>query len=320
MSVYTAQSDFSEIWCAPSLTEEILQHCSLTSEGWSTDSTCSMESYQNGNERDSFDVSSLDHLFNNEENVPTTTLTTLNCPQLSNDIQAFQPAWPETNFVGEAYTETSPSNVSQMNGPGIQYQCTIPNELPVTSFDDDLSLSDLEVSDNEFDAADIESFSDCSSSSVNHEPQYSCFDAFSTHASSFSVPAFSQCNSPHANDVDHEGDMTYPSRKPRQPILHNFLFKALENPKQYGNMIKWVDRSSGLFEFNSKNKESLARAWGKAKNNRCPMTYQKMARALRIYIKKGTVMRKVKRKLRYTFLPEYLQKALKEACALQYST
>ena len=47
------------------------------------------------------------------------------------------------------------------------------------------------------------------------------------------------------------GDMTYPSRKPRQPILHNFLFKALENPKQYGNMIKWVDRSSGLFEVST---------------------------------------------------------------------
>jgi len=40
------------------------------------------------------------------------------------------------------------------------------------------------------------------------------------------------------------------------------------------------------------------------------MTYQKMSRALRIYIKKEKVVKKMKRKLHYVFREEYLQSEL----------
>lgn len=99
----------------------------------------------------------------------------------------------------------------------------------------------------------------------------------------------------------------------RHPILSWFLFNALECPDVYGSMIWWVDRKRGIFEFSSENKERLARQWGVAKNNRKPMTYQKLARALRIYIKKNRVLKKMNKKLQYIFLPSFLKVAKIEA-------
>lgn len=95
----------------------------------------------------------------------------------------------------------------------------------------------------------------------------------------------------------------------KHPILSWFLLEALECPESYRSMIKWVDRKKGIFEFSSENKERLARQWGIAKNNRKMMTYQKMARALRIYIKKERVLKKMNKKLQYVFLPSFLKDA-----------
>ena len=39
------------------------------------------------------------------------------------------------------------------------------------------------------------------------------------------------------------------------------------------------------------------------------MTYQKLARALRIYIKKNKVLKKKNKKLQYVFLPSFLKEA-----------
>jgi len=93
----------------------------------------------------------------------------------------------------------------------------------------------------------------------------------------------------------------------RHPILSWFLFGALECPSKYGKMIRWVDRRKGIFEFSSKNKEELAQQWGIAKKNKKKMTYQKLARALRIYIRKNRVLRKMNKKLQYMFLPSFLK-------------
>ncbi|XP_039263175.2 uncharacterized protein LOC120339159 [Styela clava] len=104
-------------------------------------------------------------------------------------------------------------------------------------------------------------------------------------------------------------ETTAPKRRRRkttkQPILWRFLLDALNQPEKYGKMIQWVDIKLGTFQFTSRHKEELSKDWGIAKKNRCTMTYQKMARALRNYINRGEVLRKVKRKLQYTFLPEF---------------
>lgn len=60
-----------------------------------------------------------------------------------------------------------------------------------------------------------------------------------------------------------------------------------------------------LFQFTTHHKEALSQKWGEAKKNRCKMTYQKMARALRNYINRREVLQKVKKKLQYTFIPEF---------------
>ncbi|XP_012927700.1 transcription factor Spi-C [Heterocephalus glaber] len=85
----------------------------------------------------------------------------------------------------------------------------------------------------------------------------------------------------------------------RKLRLFEYLLEALCTPELAG-CIQWVDRPRGVFQFVSKNKERLAELWGRRKGNRKPMTYQKLARALRNYGRTGEVS-KVRRKLTYQF-------------------
>ncbi|CAJ1085119.1 transcription factor Spi-B isoform X2 [Xyrichtys novacula] len=85
----------------------------------------------------------------------------------------------------------------------------------------------------------------------------------------------------------------------RKERLFQFLFEMLQTPSMR-SCIWWVQSSAGTFQFSSQNKERLAQLWGRRKGNRKPMTYQKMARALRNYSRTGEIQ-KVKRKLTYRF-------------------
>lgn len=85
----------------------------------------------------------------------------------------------------------------------------------------------------------------------------------------------------------------------RKERLFQFLFEMLQTPSMQ-SCIWWVQYSAGTFQFSSQNKERLAQLWGRRKGNRKPMTYQKMARALRNYSRTGEIQ-KVKRKLTYQF-------------------
>uniref|UniRef100_A0A3Q1KEW1 Transcription factor Spi-C n=1 Tax=Anabas testudineus TaxID=64144 RepID=A0A3Q1KEW1_ANATE len=85
----------------------------------------------------------------------------------------------------------------------------------------------------------------------------------------------------------------------RKERLFQFLFEMLQTPSMR-SCIWWVHSSNGTFQFSSQNKERLAQLWGRRKGNRKPMTYQKMARALRNYSRTGEIQ-KVKRKLTYQF-------------------
>lgn len=92
----------------------------------------------------------------------------------------------------------------------------------------------------------------------------------------------------------------------RKLRLFEYLHEALCNP-ELASCIQWVDKARGVFQFVSRNKEKLAELWGKRKGNRKPMTYQKMARALRNYSRTGEVT-KVRRKLTYQFSEAALQR------------
>ncbi|XP_051028595.1 transcription factor Spi-C [Acomys russatus] len=92
----------------------------------------------------------------------------------------------------------------------------------------------------------------------------------------------------------------------RKLRLFEYLFESLCNPEM-ASCIQWIDKSRGVFQFMSKNKEKLAELWGKKKGNRKPMTYQKMARALRNYARTGEVT-KVRRKLTYQFSEALLRR------------
>ncbi|XP_040610243.1 transcription factor Spi-C [Mesocricetus auratus] len=85
----------------------------------------------------------------------------------------------------------------------------------------------------------------------------------------------------------------------RKVRLFEYLYQSLCN-SEMSSCIQWVDRAKGVFQFISKNKEKLAELWGQRKGNRKPMTYQKMARALRNYARTGEIT-KIRRKLTYQF-------------------
>ncbi|XP_012875419.1 PREDICTED: transcription factor Spi-C [Dipodomys ordii] len=88
--------------------------------------------------------------------------------------------------------------------------------------------------------------------------------------------------------------------------LFEYLHESLCNPEM-SSCIQWVDKNKGVFQFISKNKETLAELWGKRKGNRKTMTYQKMARALRNYARTGEII-KIRRKLTYQFNDAILQR------------
>ncbi|XP_021030818.1 transcription factor Spi-C [Mus caroli] len=92
----------------------------------------------------------------------------------------------------------------------------------------------------------------------------------------------------------------------RKLRLFEYLFESLCNSEMV-SCIQWVDKTRGIFQFISKNKETLAELWGKRKGNRKPMTYQKMARALRNYARTGEII-KIRRKLTYQFSEAVLQR------------
>ncbi len=68
------------------------------------------------------------------------------------------------------------------------------------------------------------------------------------------------------------------STDPRGTHLWEFIRDILLNPERNPGLIKWEDRSEGVFRFLKS--EAVAQLWGKKKNN-SSMTYEKLSRAMR---------------------------------------
>lgn len=65
---------------------------------------------------------------------------------------------------------------------------------------------------------------------------------------------------------------------PRGTHLWEFIRDILLHPEKNPGLIKWEDRSEGIFRFLKS--EAVAQLWGKKKNN-SSMTYEKLSRAMR---------------------------------------
>ncbi|KAF0041306.1 hypothetical protein F2P81_007204 [Scophthalmus maximus] len=68
------------------------------------------------------------------------------------------------------------------------------------------------------------------------------------------------------------------SPDPRGTHLWEFIRDILLNPERNPGLIKWEDRTEGVFRFLKS--EAVAQLWGKKKNN-SSMTYEKLSRAMR---------------------------------------
>ncbi|KAL3097035.1 hypothetical protein niasHS_002751 [Heterodera schachtii] len=87
--------------------------------------------------------------------------------------------------------------------------------------------------------------------------------------------------------------------------LWHFIRELLDQPRDYGGCVRWVDRKEGTFKIESSH--HLARFWGLRKN-RAAMNYDKLSRSLRQYYKKGIIQKpEKKQRLVYKFLPPYNQ-------------
>ncbi|XP_070539588.1 uncharacterized protein [Ptychodera flava] len=96
-------------------------------------------------------------------------------------------------------------------------------------------------------------------------------------------------------------------QKKKRKHLWQFLLEHLDGG-EFKHCVRWINRSKGLFRFVSKEKETIAKQWGKEKGHKKIMTYQKMARALRNYYTKKTLMEKCDGKLHYKFRPDQVLK------------
>ncbi|XP_013384668.1 SAM pointed domain-containing Ets transcription factor [Lingula anatina] len=120
-------------------------------------------------------------------------------------------------------------------------------------------------------------------------------DSLDSHGSSY-------CST----DVGFSSDKGVETTSSGRHTIHlwQFLKELLMEPGCYGNCIRWVDRSKGIFKIEDSVK--VARLWGKRKN-RPAMNYDKLSRSIRQYYKKR-IIRKTEhsKRLVYQFCPGYL--------------
>uniref|UniRef100_A0A8D0HI82 ETS homologous factor n=1 Tax=Sphenodon punctatus TaxID=8508 RepID=A0A8D0HI82_SPHPU len=97
---------------------------------------------------------------------------------------------------------------------------------------------------------------------------------------------------------DHPPKSHSKKHNPRGTHLWEFIRDILLNPEKNPGLIKWEDRSEGIFRFLKS--EAVAQLWGKKKNN-SSMTYEKLSRAMRYYYKREILERVDGRRLVYKF-------------------
>ncbi|XP_062418998.1 ETS homologous factor isoform X2 [Pungitius pungitius] len=85
---------------------------------------------------------------------------------------------------------------------------------------------------------------------------------------------------------------------PRGIHLWEFIRDILLEPERNPGLIKWEDRTDGVFRFLKS--DAVAQLWGKKKNN-ISMTYEKLSRAMRYYYKREILERVDGRRLVYKF-------------------
>ncbi|KAF7224731.1 ETS homologous factor isoform X1 [Nothobranchius furzeri] len=105
---------------------------------------------------------------------------------------------------------------------------------------------------------------------------------------------------PLSPDIKRSFSRNHPVKKhnPRGTHLWEFIRDILLNPDRNPGLIKWEDRTEGVFRFLKS--EAVAQLWGKKKNN-SSMTYEKLSRAMRYYYKREILERVDGRRLVYKF-------------------
>ncbi|XP_041445691.1 ETS homologous factor [Xenopus laevis] len=97
---------------------------------------------------------------------------------------------------------------------------------------------------------------------------------------------------------EHPQKASTKKHNPRGTHLWEFIRDILLTPEKNPGLIKWEDRSEGVFRFLKS--EAVAQLWGKKKNN-SSMTYEKLSRAMRYYYKREILERVDGRRLVYKF-------------------
>ncbi|XP_072278041.1 ETS-related transcription factor Elf-3 isoform X2 [Pyxicephalus adspersus] len=91
---------------------------------------------------------------------------------------------------------------------------------------------------------------------------------------------------------------TKKSKHSRGTHLWEFIRDILLNPDLNDGLLKWEDRTEGVFKF--LRSEAVAQLWGQKKKN-ASMTYEKLSRAMRYYYKREILERVDGRRLVYKF-------------------
>ncbi|ESP00926.1 hypothetical protein LOTGIDRAFT_140186 [Lottia gigantea] len=96
-----------------------------------------------------------------------------------------------------------------------------------------------------------------------------------------------------------------PAPRQRQNIpLWQFIKELLKQADKFGDCVKWLDRSRGVFKVEDSSR--LAKEWGLRKN-RPKMNYDKLSRSIRQYYRKGIIKKtEQSKRLVYQFCTPYL--------------
>nr|XP_029523700.1 ETS homologous factor isoform X1 [Oncorhynchus nerka]XP_029523701.1 ETS homologous factor isoform X1 [Oncorhynchus nerka] len=129
------------------------------------------------------------------------------------------------------------------------------------------------------------------------EPSIYTADIYDPSFQSLAPVASPTPSSPDTNR-SHSRPHQVKKHNPRGTHLWEFIRDILLNPERNPGLIKWEDRTEGVFRFLKS--EAVAQLWGKKKNN-SSMTYEKLSRAMRYYYKREILERVDGRRLVYKF-------------------
>lgn len=222
---------------------------------------------------------------------------------------SYQPTMINQQSMNGVYSQMSPFHCNDQTNYYVDYANSRTIASPSDSMSSSSSIVDEEPIDSRFMRFDQQRSYESGAQNLPYlDMSYDSIPMVNTqnpmNANQHQLNAMPNFQNLHGNAVKaYSTPVSYSKSSSGSIHLWHFIRELLDNPKEYSNCVRWVDRSEGTFKIESSH--NLAKLWG-IRKNRAAMNYDKLSRSLRQYYKKRIIAKpEKKQRLVYKFLPPY---------------